>query len=117
MLNVPEAKVYAWIRNGTLPSYRVKDRYRLNRVELLEWAAARKIRISPEFFHDRQKASGALPLTLRPESNFLMIGERTNITGSRKFAKLILGGQYEEAVAVARAQVEAGANVIDVNMD
>ena len=63
------------------------------------------------------RLSGAEPLTLRPESNFLMIGERTNVTGSKKFAKLILDGQYEEAVAVAREQVEAGANVIDVNMD
>jgi 5-methyltetrahydrofolate--homocysteine methyltransferase len=55
--------------------------------------------------------------TFRPESNFLLIGERTNVTGSRKFAKLILANQYEEAVSVARQQVEGGANVIDVNMD
>ena len=63
------------------------------------------------------RLSGSELLTLRPESNFLMIGERTNITGSKRFAKLILGGKYEEAVAVAREQVENGANVIDVNMD
>ena len=63
------------------------------------------------------RLSGLEPLVLRPESNFLMIGERTNITGSKKFARLILGGQYEEAVAVARSQVESGANIIDVNMD
>ncbi|MEX2138579.1 MAG: methionine synthase [Pirellulales bacterium] len=63
------------------------------------------------------RLSGSEPLTLRPESNFLMIGERTNITGSKKFAKLILAGKYEEAVVVAREQVENGANVIDVNMD
>jgi 5-methyltetrahydrofolate--homocysteine methyltransferase len=63
------------------------------------------------------RLSGSEPLTLRPESNFLMIGERTNITGSKRFSKLILGGKYEEAVAVAREQVENGANVIDVNMD
>ena len=63
------------------------------------------------------RLSGLEPLVLRPESNFLMIGERTNVTGSRKFAKLILGGRFEEAVAVAREQVESGANVIDVNMD
>ena len=63
------------------------------------------------------RLSGTEGLTLRPESNFLMIGERTNVTGSRKFAKLILNGQYEQAVAVAREQVESGANVIDVNMD
>ena len=46
-----------------------------------------------------------------------MVGERTNITGSRKFARLIREGQYEEAVAVARDQVEGGANILDVNMD
>ena len=63
------------------------------------------------------RLSGLEPLTLRPESNFMMIGERTNVTGSKKFARLILDGKYEEAVAVAREQVEGGANVIDVNMD
>ena len=56
-------------------------------------------------------------MTLRPESNFVMIGERTNVTGSKKFARLIKNEQYEEAVEVAREQVEGGANVIDVNMD
>ncbi|MDX1961509.1 MAG: methionine synthase [Pirellulales bacterium] len=63
------------------------------------------------------RLSGLEPLTLRPESNFLLIGERTNVTGSRKFAKLILTEQYEAAVSVAREQVENGANVIDINMD
>ncbi len=63
------------------------------------------------------RLSGMEPLVLRPESNFIMIGERTNVTGSRKFARLILNGQFEEGVAVARAQVEAGANILDVNMD
>ncbi len=63
------------------------------------------------------RLSGLEPLTLRPESNFTMIGERTNVTGSKKFARLILNEKYEEAIAVAREQVEAGANVIDINMD
>src|SRR4029079_17568095 len=63
------------------------------------------------------RLSGAEVLTLRPESNFLMIGERTNITGSKQFSKLILAGKFEEAVSVAREQIENGANVIDVNMD
>jgi 5-methyltetrahydrofolate--homocysteine methyltransferase len=63
------------------------------------------------------RLSGTQPMTLRPESNFLMIGERTNVTGSRKFAKLIKDENYEEALEVARQQVEGGANVIDVNMD
>ncbi|MEM9660657.1 MAG: homocysteine S-methyltransferase family protein, partial [Planctomycetota bacterium] len=65
----------------------------------------------------RLRLSGNLPLTLSPESNFLMVGERTNVTGSRKFARLIKEEQHEEAVEVARQQVEGGANVIDVNMD
>ena len=54
---------------------------------------------------------------LRPDSNFMMIGERTNVTGSRKFARLIKEGNYDEALAIARGQVEGGANMIDVNMD
>jgi 5-methyltetrahydrofolate--homocysteine methyltransferase len=60
--------------------------------------------------------SGSLPFTHDPK-NFLMIGERTNVAGSPKFAKLIKAGNYEEAVAVARQQVEGGANVIDICMD
>ncbi|HEX4150310.1 MAG TPA: homocysteine S-methyltransferase family protein, partial [Pirellulales bacterium] len=63
------------------------------------------------------RLSGLEMLAVTPESNFIMIGERTNVTGSKKFARLILNGQFEEAVAVARAQVDAGANVVDVNMD
>ncbi len=63
------------------------------------------------------RLSGTQPLELRPESNFLMIGERTNVTGSRKFAKLIKEENYEAAIEVAREQVENGANVIDINMD
>ena len=61
--------------------------------------------------------SGTRPLTLRPDSNFLMIGERTNVTGSRKFARLVKDENYEAAVEVALEQVQNGANVIDVNMD
>jgi 5-methyltetrahydrofolate--homocysteine methyltransferase len=63
------------------------------------------------------RLSGQEPLTLRPDSNFLMIGERTNVTGSRKFARLIQEGQYAEAVEIARDQVAGGAAVIDVNLD
>lgn len=63
MLNLAEEQIYAWIRNGTLPSYRVKDRYRLNRVELLEWAAARNIEVAPEFFRESQATNGDLLLT------------------------------------------------------
>ncbi|HEY1066210.1 MAG TPA: homocysteine S-methyltransferase family protein, partial [Pirellulales bacterium] len=63
------------------------------------------------------RLSGTLAMTLRPESNFLMVGERTNVTGSKKFANLIKAEKYEDAIEVARQQVEGGANVIDVNMD
>jgi len=61
--------------------------------------------------------SGLETLTIRPESNFQMIGERTNITGSARFARLIKSENYTEAVAVAAEQVRSGANIIDVNMD
>jgi 5-methyltetrahydrofolate--homocysteine methyltransferase len=63
------------------------------------------------------RLSGTQPFTLRPDSNFLMIGERTNVTGSRKFARLIRNEDYEEALEVARGQIEGGAAVIDINMD
>jgi 5-methyltetrahydrofolate--homocysteine methyltransferase len=61
--------------------------------------------------------SGIEPLTIRPDTNFVNIGERTNVTGSPKFSKLILNGEFENALAVARQQVEGGAQIIDVNMD
>ena len=54
---------------------------------------------------------------IRPDSNFVNIGERTNVTGSPKFAQLIRAGEYDEALAVARQQVEGGAQILDVNMD
>jgi 5-methyltetrahydrofolate--homocysteine methyltransferase len=63
------------------------------------------------------RLSGTQPLVLRPESNFLMIGERTNVTGSRAFARLVRNDLFEEAVEVARQQVAGGASVIDINMD
>ncbi|MCH2200941.1 MAG: methionine synthase [Fuerstiella sp.] len=61
--------------------------------------------------------SGFDYLALRPDTNFLNVGERTNVTGSRKFARLIREEKYDEAISIARDQVEGGANVIDVNMD
>ncbi|MDX2127788.1 MAG: methionine synthase [Chloroherpetonaceae bacterium] len=61
--------------------------------------------------------SGLEPLNVLPETNFLNVGERTNVTGSPKFAKLILAGNYDEALSIARQQVENGAQIIDVNMD
>ena len=63
------------------------------------------------------RLSGLEPLIIRPESNFINIGERTNITGSSIFRKLIKNGDYEKALSVARDQVENGAQIIDINMD
>ncbi|MFN7014756.1 MAG: dihydropteroate synthase, partial [Bacteroidia bacterium] len=63
------------------------------------------------------RLSGLEAVTLRPDSNFMNIGERTNVTGSKKFARLILEGNYDEALSVAREQVEGGAQVIDICMD
>ena len=63
------------------------------------------------------RLSGLEPLIVRPETNFVNVGERTNVTGSKKFARLIRDGKYEEALSVARQQVESGAQIIDVNMD
>ncbi len=63
------------------------------------------------------KISGLEPLELRPDSNFVNIGERTNVTGSRKFLRLIKENNYEAGIDIARDQVEGGAQVIDVNMD
>jgi 5-methyltetrahydrofolate--homocysteine methyltransferase len=61
--------------------------------------------------------SGLEPLIIRPDSNFVNIGERTNVTGSAKFAKLIREGNFQEALSVAAQQVESGAQVLDINMD
>jgi 5-methyltetrahydrofolate--homocysteine methyltransferase len=61
--------------------------------------------------------AGLEPLTLRPEIPFTLIGERTNVTGSPKFAKLILEGKFDQALTVARQQVEGGAAIIDINFD
>ncbi len=63
------------------------------------------------------RLSGLEPLIVRPETNFVNVGERTNVTGSKKFARLIRDNQFEEALSVARQQVESGAQILDVNMD
>ncbi len=73
-----------------------------------------RVRSCPEPY---TRLSGLEPLTIRPNSNFVNVGERTNVTGSPKFSKLILSGDFEAALAIARQQVEGGAQIIDVNMD
>ncbi len=63
------------------------------------------------------RLSGLEPLVVRPDTNFVNVGERTNVMGSRKFRRLITDGDFEEALSVARQQVENGAQIVDVNMD
>lgn len=67
--------------------------------------------------HQYLSLSGLEPLVVRPESNFINVGERTNVTGSKKFARLIQNGEYDAALSVARQQVESGAQILDINMD
>ena len=81
--------------------------------QAVDGVAPRQITETPHW----SNYSGMEPLLIRPETNFIMIGERTNITGSKRFSRLIKSGDYEAALAVARDQVEGGANVLDVNMD
>ena len=63
------------------------------------------------------RLSGLEPVEIGASTLFVNVGERTNVTGSRVFAKMILAGEYERALAVARQQVENGAQIIDINMD
>jgi 5-methyltetrahydrofolate--homocysteine methyltransferase len=78
---------------------------------MTETAADRTLALPP------MRLSGLEPVAIGEGSLFVNIGERTNVTGSKAFARMILGGQFEEALAVARQQVENGAQVIDINMD
>ena len=92
---------------GTTPSH-------IKRIaELAKIAKPRKKPEADTLMH----LSGLEPVTLRPESNFMNVGERTNVTGSKKFLRLIKEGNYEEALSIAKDQVDGGAQVIDVNMD
>ncbi|MEO6319955.1 MAG: dihydropteroate synthase, partial [Polaromonas sp.] len=74
---------------------------------------------SVQFPHEvsPMKLSGLEPVTIGADSLFVNIGERTNVTGSKAFARMILNGDFESALAVARQQVENGAQIIDINMD
>jgi len=84
--------------------------------KIAEIAASGKPRSIPDVPH-WTRLSGLEPLTIRPETNFVNIGERANITGSPKFSKLILAGDYDGALSIAKQQVETGAQIIDINMD
>jgi 5-methyltetrahydrofolate--homocysteine methyltransferase len=92
---------------GTRPAHIAAIRAAVEQVQ------PRKIAKPPRF----TKLSGLEPLTITPETNFIVIGERTNVTGSAVFRRLIKDDKYDEAVAVARQQVEGGANILDVCMD
>lgn len=83
---------------------------------IAEHAAKHKPRLRPKI-EKHLRLSGLEALTYRPDSNFLNIGERTNVTGSKKFLRLIKENKYDEALSVAREQVEGGAQAIDINMD
>lgn len=83
---------------------------------IAEEAARYKPRPLPKLPH-YLKLSGLEPMVVRPEVNFVNIGERTNVTGSRQFARLIREGNFQKALEIARQQVENGAQIIDVNMD
>ncbi|MCB0373750.1 MAG: dihydropteroate synthase, partial [Muricauda sp.] len=63
------------------------------------------------------RLSGLEPLVITPESNFINVGERTNVAGSKRFLRLIKEEKFDEALGIARDQVEGGAQIIDVNMD
>ncbi|MBV8543612.1 MAG: methionine synthase [Acidobacteria bacterium] len=71
----------------------------------------------PPVVEKHLRLSGLEALTVTPESNFIMVGERTNVTGSPKFAQLIKAGDIEPALAIAKQQIDGGANILDVNMD
>ncbi|MGC1272114.1 MAG: methionine synthase [Planctomycetaceae bacterium] len=92
---------------GTTPEYIAKI------AEKVQGIAPRKIPDVPRL----STYAGLEQLVVRPDSTFLMVGERTNVTGSKKFARLIKEEKYDEALSVARQQVEGGANLIDINLD
>jgi 5-methyltetrahydrofolate--homocysteine methyltransferase len=83
---------------------------------IAEEAAGHKPRV-PAKVKPYLRLSGLEPLVVRPETNFVNVGERTNVTGSAKFKRLIKDEEYEEALSVAREQVEGGAQIVDINMD
>ncbi|KAM5145176.1 methionine synthase isoform 2-T2 [Callospermophilus lateralis] len=86
--------------------------------EIAEAVKNCKPRVPPAtVFEGHMLLSGLEPFRIGPYTNFVNIGERCNVAGSRKFAKLIMAGNYEEALSIAKLQVEMGAQVLDINMD
>ncbi|XP_021071766.1 methionine synthase [Mus pahari] len=86
--------------------------------EIAEAVKNCKPRVPPaSIFEGHMLLSGLEPFRIGPYTNFVNIGERCNVAGSRKFAKLIMAGNYEEALSIAKVQVEMGAQVLDINMD
>ncbi len=81
--------------------------------EVVDGVKPRRTPQVPHYSH----YSGTEPLNVRPDTNFIMVGERCNVTGSKRFARLIKENNFDEAIKVARDQVEGGANVLDINMD
>ena len=115
-------KVTRWVRNGWLNLVggccgTTPDHIRLM-AKAMHGCKPREIQAA---IRDPQSSAlrlaGLEPLNITPETGFVVIGERTNITGSPKFSKLILGGDFDGALAIARQQVTGGANILDVNMD
>ncbi len=86
-------------------------------VRVFAEAAARHAPRKPKALAPFARFAGLEPLVVRPESNLVNVGERTNVSGSRRFARLVREGAFDEAVEVARDQVDGGAQMIDVNMD
>jgi 5-methyltetrahydrofolate--homocysteine methyltransferase len=84
--------------------------------KIAEAVRGRAPRVRPQV-ERLSRFSGLDPLVIRPDSNFVNVGERTNVTGSPRFAKLVLAGKFAEAVEIARQQVDGGAQILDVNMD
>ncbi len=98
---------------GTTP-----DHIRAMAESVEKFNAQKKIHVPVQSLYNHQLAlAGLEPLVVTPESNFVNIGERTNVTGSRKFLRLIKEEKFDEALEIARAQVEGGAQILDINMD
>uniref|UniRef100_A0A8B9TNG0 Methionine synthase n=1 Tax=Anas platyrhynchos TaxID=8839 RepID=A0A8B9TNG0_ANAPL len=86
-------------------------------MKIAEAVRSCKPRVPPSLSEGYMLLSGLEPFRIGPYTNFVNIGERCNVAGSRKFAKLIMAGNYEEALSVAKMQVEMGAQILDINMD